>query len=513
MERFLTKIWRTISKRDKLRFVFGFFACLICNMYIYTNALLAHDGIVLAEEGTLTGIQNGRPLALLISTFLNGKYASPWVVGFYFCLAMGLTVVFLGKILHTKHAIWDILISGILVCNYCLYFTQIYVSTLIAYAAAMLFTVVGVWFCIKRTWGNILVGALFLLAGLCCYQAYICLALVLFVLDVIRDVQKGESRTKDILLKGLSYIAIAAGVMIVYYGIWQLGIVITAKNELNYRGYSNTMSSISPLNLITSWMLGMLMYFRGYLKGVSLVASICLTILSIVAAFAFFFKERKRKAGSSILLLLLVLFAMPISSAFIYVLNPGIIPPRMCCGIIAPALLLIMTVNNFSLKGIKGKTVIKWATLILSVLLIIGQFSAANAFYLQIDIAQKTTYAFASRFMDRLEQIEGFTNKTVVVVVCDETVVMYEDAAWSDDIVGMGNMVAGASYLPWFIKSNMNTPIDIVFDWGNDFKDNESVKALDCFPSENFYVWIDGRLIVKLPALSSAGMVDNTTEP
>ena len=512
MERFITKTWRAISKKDKLRFLFGFLACLICNLYIYTNGLFAHDGIVLYEEGTLTGIQNGRPLALLISAIFNGKYASPWVVGFYFSIAMGFTVVFIAKILHTKHAIWDIVIAGLLVCNYCLYYSQIYVSTLLTYSTAILLTVLGVWFCVKRTWGNIIVGSLLLIAGLCCYQSYICLALVLFVIDIILDLQKADAKIKSTILKGLAYIAIAAGVMIIYYGIWQLGLVITAKNELTYRGYSNITGSISPLNIITSWLIGVTMYFKGYLKGMSLWASILITIASVFVSIIVAYKNKRTKVANFVLTAILVLIALPISSAFIYVLNPGIIPPRMCCGILAPSFLLVASVNNLSLKASKTKEATKWITLLLTIILIIGQFSAANALYLQIDISQKTTYAFASRFMDRLEQIDGFSNKTEVVVVCDEAIVLYDDAEWSDDIAGMGNMTAGASYLPWFIKNNMNTNININFDWEEKYKNNDVIKQLDCFPKKDFYVWIDNVLVVKIPALSSAGMVDNTTD-
>lgn len=69
MDIYLKSKWQKISKFDKLTFLFGFIACLICNMYAATNGLHVHDGMNLFDESS--GIANGRLFVDLLLPVIN----------------------------------------------------------------------------------------------------------------------------------------------------------------------------------------------------------------------------------------------------------------------------------------------------------------------------------------------------------------------------------------------------------------------------------------------------------
>ena len=196
--------WERITLSFRLAF---FAACLVgflTHLYLLTNLLPNHDSI----HSTFTNndvLSSGRWSAQLLSSF-STYFQLPVVIGLISILALAVTAGLTVRILGLSHPVHIVLAAGLLVTFPSISAIFSYLFTADAYFLALMLNALGV-FCAKRyRWGWL--AAVLLLAVACgTYQAFICYAIGLFLLDCVLMLLEGEALDRTVK-NGLGYIAV-----------------------------------------------------------------------------------------------------------------------------------------------------------------------------------------------------------------------------------------------------------------------------------------------------------------
>ena len=98
-EDFFTNLKNKISKTDTIAFVSAALLCLIVHFFAYTNTLFVHDSVLLYDASN--GLQNGRFMVNLLMPLFS-RITMPWLIGLLTSTLLGLTNVFIVKILKLK---------------------------------------------------------------------------------------------------------------------------------------------------------------------------------------------------------------------------------------------------------------------------------------------------------------------------------------------------------------------------------------------------------------------------
>ena len=233
------------------------------------------------------------------------------------------------------------------------------------------------------------------------YQAFICYAIGLFLLDCVLMLLEGEALDRTVK-KGLGYIAVCGGALILYYAVMKLLLLVTHTQLVDYQGM-NQMSLGNILLFLGQIPRAYLVFFKhflapGYLNG-------------------FYRRDPPR-----LLLTAAGLALVPLALDFVAVLTVGGEVHQLMIYAFVLVFLLAIKVSELLAESLVRAGRPAWrgvfgAGLVLSALLVWCGFYTNNVSYLRLQVRYENSIAVANRIAGRVESLEGYTPQTPVALV------------------------------------------------------------------------------------------------
>lgn len=526
----IKNFYNKFSKTDKLAFVSSFVFWMIAHLYMYVNDFFIYDSVQLFN--TSDGVSNGRFLIYpILSLFANCQI--PLVIGIVSALLASLSVMFICRILQINKTTYILLTAALVVTFPVIYKTHSFLSSVQIYMLALLSSVLAVYFVRKKTLVGYLLSAVFLFISLACYQAYMPFAVCLFLLSLLIDAlenKKISTILKDLIITAMVFIVSTA----IYYCVWQLLIDVFNIAQTEYRGETNTLSSIVSSNVFTrfiyAYVLGVsqifssifysnesfLMSLAGNLKMIAPFILILLVLL--------FFKNKKTNIYNA-LSAIGIIFMLPLGMGLIFVFS-SFYPHTLMVFPIIVVYLGIITLCERLIDNKKNITkIMEWIVVVVLSLSVLCNVVIGSVGYSLLASESKSALSFATRIVDRIESTPGISIGTNVCFVSDEpwftpsfqegyTDKLDEEKTAFDkkvdkreefkSFVSAPYVSSGIPYVDsviWYIDDNINY-LELNYSYQDlqdgDYANNKQVQQLQPFPAKNCSVWINDTLVVRL---------------
>ena len=213
----------------------------------------------------------------------------PWFNGIIMLVMIAISACLIAKVLEIKSKVKQCLIGAIMITYSSVTCTLAYTFTASAYGIAILLSVLCVYFAIKKgKKQNIILSIICLILSLSIYQAYVSLTATLFIMILIKDCLNKEENLKNIVLKGLKFLAILIFSLLIYLACVLIINSVIGKNLSNYQG-ANEITNISLAGIlngiINSYMTLprlILRNFYGLSAGTLLKIGYAISIISIL---------------------------------------------------------------------------------------------------------------------------------------------------------------------------------------------------------------------------------------
>lgn len=514
MKNFETNIKRISMKIDYHKLIFTFLVTviigLIAHAYCYLNLNLSHDSLacLISTGGGGSYYQNGRflrPIYQIIKCY----WELPWLNGLLSITYFSLAMYFVNDALGIDKKNHIIISCGLLVtCSSISLLNATYLHDADSYILAFLFTSLGLWISRNFNRGRI-ISIPFFIVSLGLYQAYIQVAIIVYIILFVFDVLDGNDLKNSLLKLMLDAITIILS-MVAYYAICSLLLSI---NNIEKVGEYNSVSLVTSSFISTlldkiyntlvfdaAWFI----YPNANKPTLILVFNI---LLSIAALFSMILiiKKKRIKALNIVTLcfiLLLTPFAINAITLISGISHALTFFSLYFCYIFA--FLLIRTANTlFDFSSIKK---IYSLCIILLSLMIVDNCIFSNRLYLQKELVSQNTLSTMTRIIDRIEQVEGYeVGKTEVALIGQ---LEWSNLANKRDFIIDYNLATGMDYyfsptyyggFATYFQTYLGYPINLLSEKESKrFKDYKEVKSMKSFPYSDSCKIIDGVLVIKL---------------
>ena len=397
---------------QKLKFIalWVFAIGLVAHGYCYFNGNFSHDSLYsIYEQSPELMISVGRYLRPLYR-LLRGNFTLPVINGFLFLCFLSLSVYLLTDILRIQKKSLVALTCGLLTANTTIaLMNATYLHDADAYGFALLLALAGVWVSLRLRHGNCY-AILFYFASLGIYQAYIDVAIYLFLILALVRLLQGEGVKKVYLQTIRNLLPIAAG-MVLYF----LGILVTQHmTQVSGGGLYNdptavfSLRSLSDRFLSCAWAL-YLWFFSSAAHAPGVVIGANLLMLALTALLLVSMIRRRQLPGSSVWGIIGILFLIPFGMNAVTLLS------NVChwltvfacylSYLCAPVLIGLYDEDPAGSKCTRFSRKV-WA--VLAAVLIFDSCLYSNEIYLKKELENAATLSTFTRIVDRMEQTEGF---------------------------------------------------------------------------------------------------------
>lgn len=358
---------------------------------------------------------------LFLVQAIKGNIVSPVLVTLISSIFLGITVNLVIDIFQIKNKVFKYITAIIFVVapNISATLTFYYCSD--AYLLGMLLATLSVY--LMRKYENkksiILLSSLLLALAISMYQTYLSVALVLAIstllIDVLRDREK-----KQIFLNMLKYIIMLVLGMVLFYGIAHLILLITHLPASSYSGADSIglRTILQSVKLIPEAYQSFFNYFFNdkMIPNTIWGTNIIYLIMFAVMLVSIIYILSKNRKILNILLTIFLLTILPICFGVIEIIVTKVdLHILMACSMI-----YIIPIFFGILEILHKETILnitKWIMLICSLIIIWIYMWQDNASYLGIKIMQNQAIATSERIVTQIEQLEGYTPETPVLLL------------------------------------------------------------------------------------------------
>ncbi len=234
--------WKIAYKTPEWVAVWSALICGVAtHMFGLVNVLNNIDDIAQQPYGYGTGITSGRWLLSFlgdIMLYLRGSYNLPFLNGILFLCLLALSAGVVVNILDVKSCGSAALMGMLFVTLPSVAATMFFRYTTVYYGIAVLLTVLSVWILERKRFGFIL-SAVFLACSMGIYQAYVPMAISLYILLLIQGIIKGSLNLWQLIRRGLYYCAVLLVGLILYYGFLKLFLNLYNTQLSDYNGVND----------------------------------------------------------------------------------------------------------------------------------------------------------------------------------------------------------------------------------------------------------------------------------
>lgn len=501
------KLKKAVGKNGCLAFLSAFVTGLLTHMAILTSDIPNHDGLasMYFDQNMITSGRWFLGAACAPTSF----YSLPWLIGLVALVYISLAAMVLVKILDVKKPVTVLFTAMVLAVFPSLASNFAYVFTMDGYMLGMLLCVLAVWAVGTNERFGWLAGAVCLAFGMGCYQAYICIAMLLCLYEAGKILTE-DFTAKEKTLKILRYVGMGGLGAALYYIILKVLLLIEGKELDTYQGI-NGMSSGNGLGLFgtvktiysdfLSFTFGGKVVISNALTGVALFLLATLFILALIRIAK---RKYLLKKPLFYVFCLAFLILLPfVMNAILFIsadVNYHVLMRYQWAFLLA---VMAAVVEHGMTEDLFGKTC---AWISLAAFLVIG-FSYVvtdNIAYSNLEKKYEKTYAYCLRLADRIEQTEGYYEGIPIAMV---GVVGNDSFPTTDitqdvtaDLIGVPGdylLYKSENYEQFFkyylgITFNMVSSDEVV-----NFYDEDFYAQMTSFPADGSVILHDGVIYVK----------------
>lgn len=495
-----------------LTFAWGFFAHGI----MFSNKISFHDDA--GNVGLGATYSSGRWLLEFIlrgqmKLFGNVNFSLPFFSGIISLLFIAVAAYLIIDTLEIDNLFTWIAITGIMATFPAITGLFGYMFTAPAYMFGMCLAVLGAYvMCRRMHWINLCIGAFLIACSIGIYQAYMPLAVSIFVLSFFHNVLHSNTMTWKIYFQKILYFISACVLFLAIYLLLNKASLIYFNGQLSdYQGI-NTLGSTS----LKGYCLRILIAYKEFFfptQGVSrnmypftIDRFYQIMILAIgILLFILAIREWRNNKVKLVRACLLII-AFPLAANLIYIMcdsqaQPGI-HSLMMYAQVAPFILFAYLIEKCILRSDYKKETLKkaLATILFSLIIFISvsYVRLANICYLKADYMQTQAIGYFNRLIERIETTEGYNREyTILYVNANEKVGPEAPIEFSEIKIvpyGGGNIVNSHTW-PVFMK--VWCGFHNYYTYDESILESEIIEAMPSYPAEGSIKVVEDIVVVK----------------
>lgn len=384
--------------------VFG----LLAHGYAFTNKLLNADEIsaLFTKGATITSGRWG----LVLSSYVLPDYSMPWIFGLISLVLIACAACLIVSVFEIKRPLLQAALAGAILSFPALVGNFSFMFTSSAYAVAILCAAASVWFFEKGGRIRRVLSVLLLALAMGIYQAYLSVASGLFVLLMLKRLMDDDSSVKEVILKGLSYVAMLLISLGFYYAVTY---VVELCSESGYQEYE----VYAKAGFFKSLRLAYTSFIRSFTDGYfgfvnSKLSAAVHVLLGAGSVLGLLRCLTARKQGLKLVLGLVLLAIFPLSLNCIYLIaSVDIIHSLVLFSFICVYVLAAMVADRVEL----GRHIcLRDVSALALAVIIMGNIFYANKIYLKMQLQYENAYAFYNTLMAQIMDTPGFEEGTVI---------------------------------------------------------------------------------------------------
>lgn len=522
---------RLITNKERYIYVIKctFFVGLIAHAFAFLHLQLSHDSLrefYLYDDIYEWKISLGRFMNSFFRILFQDEILRPWVLGLFGLLCIGISVCLVIDIFSIENK-WEImLIAGICTTNITVIScVATYMEDFAVDMLALLFSTFSayVWKALNNNFYvlKFIMGVLFVILTLGCYQSYLSVTIVLIIISSVMDLMNGRG-FENVLKKGLGGIGIVAFGMAGYLATVKIVCKITGVplQEGGYNSLSNMWTRdvqlgnelinlynqtftnfISPSHVLQKEYLPLLTKKTAFLYLISVlnIALLVCCVLIIVWWTICTLKKIKEKLLLGLLIVLIPL-AMNISD-----ISSGTSHDLMHYSywlLYLFAILLFRWLKEH--MRVLKVDVIQKAIVIVFGIVIFDNIHIANTMYIEKELIQQSTLSTMTRVLTQIENQEGYViGETPVAFI--GTIGPVQNGVpgrWRVYNITGGNALASITYqrtYKAYFQNVLQYPIQLCdSDELEYLYELEEIEQMPVFPNKGSVQIIDDVVVVKM---------------
>lgn len=384
-------------------FIYGILIGILIHGFALTNKWPNWDDLGQMWD-TMDRATSGRWF-LKVPAAISGKLSMPWVNGILAIFYIVVAGLFVCNTIKVTNLYSEILIISLMLASPVVGSMSFYTNCFDAYAFGILLSSIGVWIMADNwRWSNCIIGGVFLVLGLGCYQAYLGYAAGIIWIAFIDGWLYQNENVKSLVIKAIKCIVFFAGSVCTYILISKLAV----KSLTNYMGIAQ-MGEIDwkqiPLSVVTAyrefWNIIFLDTWGIYGRNIILiylVTIICLTFL---------IKQLKKRLNIiKVIGFILLIIAFPVVINIIFLMGTESVHRLMMYGVTTVGIFAVYILDK-TYVGRMWKCISKVGIYLIAGIILCNAVSI-NMAYLASYISYEEVYAYSNRLILRIESVPGY---------------------------------------------------------------------------------------------------------
>lgn len=303
-------------------FLFG----LLAHAYAFFNYIPNWDSVISYYSDQNT-IHLGRCF-LTLACGISSYYDLSWVNGFLSLCYLAVTAILISELLQLQKKSTLVLLSALLVTFPSVTSTFGYLYTADGYMLAMLCMTLAICLTLKRSFGFV-PGALLMMFGFGCYQAYITFAAMLVVIYSLDELLHRKTPLNKLALQWFRSLACAAFGFMLYTFVSRILLSIQHVTLADYQGVSalsKGSGNFPPITAAKQCLVDFAYFFTGPLHHMNFYSALnlCMLALLILGILLCVVSRKLWKSPARLICALLFALLIPFVCYAIYFLTPDV---------------------------------------------------------------------------------------------------------------------------------------------------------------------------------------------
>lgn len=512
--------FRFDSVAFRYTFAFSIVIGIIVHMIILATGLHNHDSIVLPYSDYGWLISQGKWFATPFAS-LDGDYDIYYLSGVIGIAGYALAAALIASISEVSDRRVLSLIGLSVV-------TSPSVATALIYHGADYFgmsffvSVVGAYLVITGGIIHSIIGIILVCVSVGAYQANVSVALMVFIIEIIRKVVDEKDEISVIIIKAIKYIFATAIATIVYYAILKIYVRYLGVELSSYKGINDMSNVLSPevilnssiiayKNFISYYSVDALGLYSGkyFIAGVFVLLGAVLT--SIICIFKCLFEK---KIVHAVVIIVLIYIGVPLCANAIGILSQNSSFYQIT---VEPFSLVLPLLLIFSYRSMK-ESKFKWNHLLKMAFLFIFLstlylnwcwIKEENTAYQEISLINHSFDSKMTILVSNIQSAEGYTDDTEVVIIGEAPFNFLSSTGvlntFEEQLYTLGYGFASASgeiyhenILASFLANKYSIKMKIDDSDNTLDLNRELIDTMEVYPNDGSIKNIDGQIVVKL---------------
>lgn len=481
-------------------FLFG----LLAHAYAFFNYIPNWDSVISYYSDQNT-IWLGRCF-LTLACGISSYYDLSWVNGCLSLCYLTVTAILICDLLRIQKKSTLVLLSALLVTFPAVTSTFGYLYTADGYLLAMLCMTLAICLTLKYRFG-FLPGALLLMFGFGCYQAYITFAAMLVIVYSLDELLHGDTPLSALARKWLRALACAVFGYVLYAVVNRILLSVQHVSLADYQGISALEGGLSgdfaPLLAAKQCLIDFAYFFIGSLHRMNAYSffNFCMLALLVCGALARIVRHRLWRLPARLICILLFALFIPFVCYAIYFLTPDVsYHMLMQAGLYFVYVLLLVLYDRAAQNRTRHGIVWQWLCVIVCALIV-------SNFILVANICYRTQETSVARSMNELARLADTIAADPALQQC-ESIAVIGTREGSDtislnlppDMTGFsdGYLMTHALHYSLLLDRYHGlsfTPLND--EMTKAFAENEIVRDMPCYPEDGYIRAVSGTLVIK----------------